>query len=322
MATNQVYISKLNPTQFVKKIPPVSAQYDTRDMEDFLFADRLQLWEEKKLYKQKWKQTDTIWYQFESNMSPLQIDIFNVDYQDPVITITMDMVAANPRLPGFYIYQAAVSLAGLEDGCYYPRFSPGANPVDQEYGEPMLIKAIHDEPTVLYTYKNSRFHGDIIFETGIQFSFRVEGVLGRYHPASDDTFYRDQSMNVTQLVSKPYPSIPLSHGGSFGIPDWVLEKLNWIWSCDSVYIDQKSYAKDVGSNNSFQGFQINEEEDYPLMGLNMNVTPGINRASKIIMPTVDTSKKFLVSYNIDGTLYGDLSVNVGDNLIPITAIEQ
>lgn len=321
MAINQIYIPKLNPVEFSPKFPTIFPQYNSRDLGDFPFADRINVWQEKIYYKQKWQTSDTMFFQFESNFAPIQIDLFNILYKDPVVTVVMANVGANPRMPGWYIYQAAISFAGLPEGCYYPELSPGSNPMDQLVGEPIELKTVTDEASIYYEYKHSHFHGDVIFETGIQFSFRVEGVRGKLYPVSDDTFYRDQKLNPFQLSSKPHGSFDLSMGGSFGIPDWAVQRINWIWSCDSVMINGKSFAKDTGSNNSSQGIQINEEEDYPLYGLTMLVAEGINRASKIISPTVDPNKRLMVAYQIDGTLYGDLSINVGDNLIPINAIE-
>lgn len=321
MAINQIYIPKLNPVEFSPKYPTVFPQYDSKDLGDFPFSERINVWQEKVYYKQKVKTSDTHFFQFESNFSPIQLDLYNVLYKDPVVTVVMAQVGTNPRMPGWYIYQAAISYAGLEDGCYYIELSPGTNPADQQVGEPMSVQAKTDEATIYYEYKHSHFHGDVIFETGIQFSFRVEGARGKLYPVSDDTFYRDQKLNPFQLSSKPHGSFDLSMGGSFGIPDWVVQRINWIWSCDSVMINGKSFAKDTGSNNGSQGIQINEQEDYPLYGLTMLVAEGINRASKIISPTVDPNKRLMVAHQIDGTLFGDLSINVGDNLIPINAIE-
>lgn len=320
MAINQIWIPLLNPQDFSPLTPTVFPQYGSKDLGDYPFHERIKQWQEDVYYKQKVQQSDTFFYQFESNFSPIQIDLYNTEFRDPIVTIVLAQVATNPKMPGFYIYEGAISFAGLPDGCYYTKLSPGSNPADIQISEPIDLKVVQPD-TVYYEYKHSRFHGDVIFETGIQFSFRVEGCRGKLYPVSDDTFYRDQKLNPVQLSSKPYGSFDLSHGGSFGIPDWVVRKINWIWSCDSVMINGKSFAKDTGSNNSFAGIQINEEDDYPLYGLTMQVAEGINRSSKVIAPSVDTNKRLMVAYQIDGTLYGDLSINVGDNLIPINAIE-
>jgi hypothetical protein len=321
MATNEIIISHLNPQEFSPKFPTVFPQYGSKDLGDYPFQERIQAWQEKVYYKQKWQTSDTMFYQFESNFSPIQIDLYNVLYRDPVVTIVLNQVAANPQIPGMYIYQGAIQFAGLDEGWYYTELSPGTNPANVQVSEPIELKIKTVEPSIYYEYKHSHFHGDVIFETGIQFAFRVEGSLGKLYPVSDDTFYRDQKLNPYQLSSKPRESYDLSMGGSFGVPDWVVRKINWIWSCDSVMMNGKSYGKDPGNNNSSQGIQINEEDDYPLYGLTMLVAPGINRASKIINPSVDTNKRLLVVAITDGTLFGDLSVNVGDNLIPINTIE-
>ena len=321
MATNQIIISHLNPQEFSPKYPTVFPQYGSKDLGDYLFHQRIQRWQEKIYYKQKVQTSDTFFYQFESNFSPIQIDLFNVLYDDPQVTIVLNQVGVNPQIPGLYIYQGAIQFAGLPEGCYYTELSPGTDPADKEVSEPIELKVTSDEPTIYHEFKHSHFHGDVIFETGIQFAFRVEASRGKLYPVSDDTFYRDQKLSPYQTSSKPYESYDLKYGGSAGIPDWVVRKVNWIWSCDTVMLNGKSFAKDPGTNNSSQGIQINEEDDYPLYGLSMLITPGINRASKIINPSVDPNKRLMAVLITDGTLFGDLSVNVGDNLIPFQSIE-
>jgi uncharacterized protein (DUF697 family) len=53
----------------------------------------------------------------------------------------------------------------------------------------------------------------------------------------------------------------------------------------------------------------------------LKVQEGINRASKIVGVDVDSSKKLLIVYQIDGTVFGDLSEQAGSNLVPIISSE-
>jgi hypothetical protein len=53
----------------------------------------------------------------------------------------------------------------------------------------------------------------------------------------------------------------------------------------------------------------------------MNIQEGINRGSKIIGVNVDSTKKLFVVFNIDGTVWGDISSQAGSNLIPIISSE-
>jgi hypothetical protein len=115
-------------------------------------------------------------------------------------------------------------------------------------------------------YRNSRYHEDVIFETGITFSFRVEGAFGFLNPFSADQIYNDQRYNSVVLSSRTYRNFPLSIGGSFGVPDWVIDKINLIFSCNDVKIDSKSYAKASDTKFSF-----NEEDNYPMRGLSFEV---------------------------------------------------
>jgi len=182
--------------------------------------------------------------------------------------------------------------------------------------EPLNILVSHPN-TVFLEYKNSRYHGDVIFETGREFGLRVEGTIGvnSFTPGGKRQVYEDEKLNPTVLSAKPYRTFTLSIGGSSGVPDWMIDKLMWIWSCDNVLVDGKSYAM------TDESFDFKTEDGYPMRGVNIKIREGINRGSKILTASGNQDQKLIIGINIETKLFGDLSGSGSSNTVKIKVIE-
>jgi hypothetical protein len=311
---NQIYIPFLNPVRFVELDPVQLPQYQTKHFDDYWFKEQLQTYETVVNYKQKYQTSDTIYLQFESNFASIQLSVIDCE-QNVLLTQAATQVRANKYLAGYYVYEITLSLAPFSAGTIWLK-------LDLALGSKLMIS----EPielaeswpnTILFQYNHSKYHGDVIFETGIVFGFRCEGVVGRLEPGSERTFYRDQKLNPTTLKVRPFRAFELGIGHLTGIPDWMIDKMDWIWSCDNVQVDGKSFA--VLEDSKFEDKEIHKQ--YPLRHWALNIQEGINRASKIVGVDVNPNKKLLVVYQIDGTVFGDLSAQAGSNLVPILSSE-
>lgn len=308
---NILYIPDLNPLKYVDMSPTELPQYLSRDFLDYRFHEIQHDWDQYVLYYQKFQTSDIIYQQFTSNFDPIQIDL--VDCEGNVhITQTALQKRAHKYLIGYFIYEDAISLAGIAPGVYFVKVTAGGKIC---VCEPILIAVTHPG-TIRHDYKNSRYHGDVIFETGIEFALRVEATKGFLNPGSQDVIYTDQKFNPSLLSSKTYRSIPLHYGGSEGLPDWMVDKLNKIWSCNSVLADGKSYAKKSDAKYAFK-----EEENYPMRGMTLEVQEGINRGSKIISAELDPNKRLAIIYNLDVMVFGDIANQASSNLVPIITVE-
>ena len=101
-----------------------------------------------------------------------------------------------------------------------------------------------NEGLILLTYTNRRNAFNTVFTEG-SFDFRCEGSLlpsGAEFNADTEGF-RDQNGSFTQLYSLPYRVDTLSIGGGFGVPNWVGEKINNIFSLTSVKLDGEEYVR-------------------------------------------------------------------------------
>ncbi len=113
---------------------------------------------------------------------------------------------------------------------------------------------------ILYFWKNEnyRYYNDIIFETGFPPSLRVLGKIKYKSPASRDTIYEDQVLNQSILNSVPFRIWELTIGGSSGIPDYLIDKVNRILGCSNLLIDGRLFTKSEGAKLEERAL-----EDYP-----------------------------------------------------------
>lgn len=308
---NTIYIPLLNPVNFYELTPVELPQYLTKHMEDYRYAETVFNWEHPACYCQKIQRSDVTYLQFISNFSQIEIQVIDGDGA-VYLSQNATQKLQNKFMPGAYAYETSISWDDFAEGEYFIKLVLGASIM---ISEPIILREIH-ENTLLLEYDNSRFHAQIIFETGISFSFRVEGSIGHVAPSSNDQYYDDQRFNPTILSSKPFDNFPVILGGSYGIPDWVIQKINYIFSCNNVRIDGKLYAKTSESKFTFK-----EEENYPLRGMEFTVRPGLNRGYKILNPEIDTNLRLIVVHNIDSRLFGDLSEQAGSNVIQIQDFE-
>ncbi len=310
---NQILFPFLLPVRFYKLTEALLPQYLTRHFDDFVDAAQRQEWETQVFYNQKWQTSDTIKLQFESNFSAIQVDLITCD-ETVIIPQAATPVRANLYQPGYYVFENTFSLASVPEGTYYLRITLGGTEV--YISNPLLI-AKQWPGTILYEYKNSRYFGDVVYETGIVFGFRCESFITRLVPGNERTAYRDQKMNPTVLHSVPYRGFKLQIGfKGGGVPDWVMDTMNWIWSHDYVTCDGKLFAVADGAN--FEETEI--DPSYPFRMWSLNIQEGINRTSKFVNPVIDTNKRILIAGMVDATIFGDLSENAGSNLVPVITV--
>lgn len=316
MAENILIAPFLNPVDFYDIDPVQVPAYLTKHFDDYLYAEQVAQYpnQEQTKYFQPWQTSDTIYFQYQSNFSPITIEL--VDYKGKVyVSIALNNSRANIYEPGMYVFQGGMSLTGIPDGCYFLRRLCGDPSINTSISGPLSIKAVHTGSKRV-DYSNNRFHEDVIFETGIVFSIRNYGALWYDSPGAQISAYQDQKLDPYILSSKPFRVFLFSVGDSFGCPVTMLDKYNRIFTCNSVAIDDKPFS-------CLDNFKINQtSQDGTLMqGVNMLLREGINRASKVITTTSNPNKKLNVVYNLETKIFGILNVGGADNTIPIKSVE-
>lgn len=185
-------------------------------------------WQIPRTYQQKWGLVDivTIMYRF-----PFSVPVKVWDCKGIEVAALQNV----GHFLGIQVHKARFPLAGeyyVTIGNYY-------------ISEPILIRDEHPN-TLLIEYQNYRNDFGIPFEElqGDRLGFRVEANLVEFEPASENEMYTDQVRDNIQLHSVPYRRWRLVIGGRSGVPDWVGEKVNRIFSCSDVWIDGKKFVRD------------------------------------------------------------------------------
>lgn len=310
--SNQLIIPKLNPIKFVRLNLPEVAKYRSRRLDDYRFEDLIRPWNNKIKYFQKWQTSDVVYLQFESNFDPINVDV--VDRYGVVReTVNCIKVRANKYWPGYYVYQAAISWAAYAEGCYHLEI---VLPDRVLISEPIKV-AVNFKNTVLLEYSNSKYHGDIIFETKIRFQLRVEAREGFLNMGSNNTVYEDQKLNPTVLSSQAFEAFPYTYGGTRGIPDWMVRTIFLAYTCNDVMNDGKNFAKPADSKWTYK-----ETERYQMRTMTAELREGINRGSVIVNPGVDPNKRLLVLFNIQSSaLFGIEGTDASSTVIRVTSTE-
>jgi|GEM_PF-2050791 len=314
MANNELYISDLNPMRFFERLTD-NPSYHSKMWNDYPYKKTIHNWEEPAGYCRKWQTNDTIRLQFESNFDPIQIDVVGANGVVPGTTVLATQKLANKYQPGKFAYEAEISLAAVPPGdCYIltMTLASGLVYLDTDCFD---VEVSHPD-TKLFEYSNSRYHGDVIFETGIIFSARLECQFGKLITGSQDTIYDDQLLNPYLLSSKATRSYPLVIGNEEGVPESVDDLQSNIWTCNNVTIDGKSYAKGGDSKA-----EIKTEDNYPLYGITRIIREGINRGSKIIRTDADPNKKLMAVHVVNAGFFGDLAESGGTNIVTILSKE-
>jgi hypothetical protein len=311
---NRLLIPFLNATKWVQMDPALFPQYAKKQFDEALFVEQFYTGQQQTCYPQKISIYDVYSYQFESNYDPLAIQIIDKDgavYLD----LPLQRVRRNTYQPDYYIYEVDINFTSLTPGFYWMKLVTGVTGMPSFISEPIRIINNIDS-TVLIEYANSSYYGDVVWETGITMSFRVEGAIWRFNPASKDVLYEDQVLNETILSSQPYRTFTLFIGNQFGVPDWLIDKVNRILGCDNLRIDGKFFSKAEGAK-----WEKKEEDDYPMSGWSIELREQLNRNSAIFDNESPDNKKLLVVHNIESKGFGDLSLNAGSNIITITDLE-
>lgn len=313
---NYLFIPELNPIVFFDTQRANLPKYYTKHFENFMFGERLYYWQQREDYVQVWQTTDIINLQFESSFDPINVKLVN-QYGIPVITLPALIGLPNLNLPGTYSFDVSLSLATIPKGCYRVQIEAGvAGPLQKIFiSGCQYISDTSIPNTLMLEYFNSRFHHDVIFETGIKFQRRIHGNIGFLEPIRNDEKARDQKYNPALLNSRTAKQWPVYFGDQFGLPDDDINMLNEIWSCDNVMIDNKSFC--VASN-----FEFIVVDRYPKRGVKLNVEEGINRNSRVFLSQGDPTKKLITSVFVDAKVFGDLANQGSNNTIPVTNIIQ
>lgn len=240
--------------------------------------------EDPACYLQKFKSTDSVRVQFwgtitdDTGSAPTivatLVDVNGVTVQTVTVYSAMTGITADDLI----FYRFKYDLSGFDDGTilYSVLSFTDADGERVRVSEPFIVDDTISN-TVLLTYSNSRNAYDVNFgATDAIFYLRVEGGFWSegFTPASKDVAYFNQSHDPQILTSIPFQVKRLTFGDGGGIPNWMADKINRVFSCDTVLVDDVAMVKNEGAK-----LEPNREKLYPMAGWSIELLEATNNYS-------------------------------------------
>ncbi|HEX7906228.1 MAG TPA: hypothetical protein VF487_20280 [Chitinophagaceae bacterium] len=314
---NIIDIGELNPMKFYELDPDENSIYNWKHFDRYWFEEQILSFQQQVIWSQPWQVDDVIKLQFSANFAPIQIDF--LDCQGKVVpgmSFNAGVIVTSYVEPGFQKSQVEMSLDPLSEGYYYLLLTVGSGGSLKKFiSERIHVLEVH-ENSILLQYKHGRNISDIAFDTGIEFNLRVPAVLQDFSPGSDDVIYKDQSRNITTLSSVPYRNFKMIFGDARGIPDYMADKINRVFGCNSVLLDNKRFAKSEGAKMERSGDRL-----YPMAGWVLEIVEALNRMSTRFSSTGEGQDELTVAYDIETKMFGAFNAPASSNVVRVYKIE-
>lgn len=163
----------------------------------------------------------------------------------------------------FRVYEFTITDMPYEGIFYFDLRSD--NMTTRYFSNPFSWKEVQED-TILLQYRNTFNDFDMIFETGIELQFRVEGTVQLFTPRSDSVVYFNQRKNPSQLSATPYRTWSLIIGTGRGVPDWVLDLCNFIMATDTKKVDRLQFERNEGAD-----WEVQRVDNYPLSSASIEI---------------------------------------------------
>lgn len=227
-----------NSLRWVNQNPVINPEYNTQSFDDFTDPYNY-------FHKRQTNGKEPI--QLISDFVPT-LEFFTCD-DVLYLNVPINAVPTLIKDVSFLIYEAEVDYSLFApDEIYYGKITyVDENAVTQDWRTTPIDVQVKHANTLLYQYKNSYNDKGIVFDTGIIFNNRIEGNLREYQPKSDRQQYEDQEYNGMLLNGIPYRNFNNYIGIAEGIPDWLIDKVNIIFTFDQVQIDGTYYIATNGT---------------------------------------------------------------------------
>lgn len=262
----KITFSPLNSLRFVRNDSQIGLRYNTNKYDDVVFYEQKLSWQGKACFLQPIQKSDTLALMFEVNgyiisggglQAKLELKNANNEVVKSInLSNTFDQ---DSNLEYFYISPNAF-YSTVDEGNYYFQLSvpytvSGSYYYHIYYSEPISLKTKHQDSVLLH-YTNSYNQYSIPFETTNTFllaiknnlEYRVYGALINMQQGSERFVFNDQNSNAVSLKTNVYRTWDFAIGGNnHSLPDWVLEKVNHIFGCNTITIDNVRYSPNEGA---------------------------------------------------------------------------
>lgn len=311
-------ISHKLPVKFVQADPTYPAQYHFKQMDTDWFANRIARYSQRSNYFQKWQTNDSFDVQFitqglAASLSVIDCDGVTID----TITLTQTSNPAITSPKQLYLGTVDCSLFP-ENKVVYLVAVFGSGPTAKTFiSEPMMAAADWPE-TILIDYSNDNNQTDMIWNAPYSGKIRVEGYIDRFRPGGRLSQFEDQPLDIVNLNGEPTRTYDLLIGSDFGVPDWMIDKINRILMLDNVSIDGYAYTLDKDAK-----FESLDTPGVPTSFWTIAIREENNRAGIAIDAEGTLGGEISVEYDINtkGFSSNQSPANQQDTIIQVTDIE-
>lgn len=285
-----VIISPLNHIRFIPDGYTAVEKYNTIPFDKAWFSETIRPWETKVGYQQPIQAKDWLDLQIWATTNATSASIMVVDchlevFKDVDMVVPNLIPAINVNGNGYKVFKHSenMAFADIPEGYYYVILSVNfdtdgdstGDTLEQYVSEPIWIKDRHPN-TRLIEYGHSTNKDYVIFQqTKQKFRKRIYADIRDFQPKVDRTVFKDQGSRFNQTSASPYRTWKFIGGFTSGIPDYEIDSLNHIFSCDSIIIEGTAYTQIEGSQ--FEKTVVDDR--YKLYQASIEITekdPGLN----------------------------------------------
>lgn len=251
---NTAILSQANPIRFIDTTRTNKSFYG-----DFAVNQVLD-YQDRRCYFQKWQHDNTLRLQFSSDFVPGYLEIHDI-YTNELIT-SVPWIEKTTSIVGqtFKVYEIEYAFVDLPTGKYYLLFSYNDQDNIPRPQQSEGIDVRDEQPnTINIRYKHTRNKLDIVFDTGIEFEFRVEGAIKNFLPDNTRDTFEDQDQELTLLDATPFLAAKFWIGYMSGVPRWVVAKTNIIQSCNQTFYDDIPYQIPKGAKYELEENDLGDD---------------------------------------------------------------
>jgi len=293
-------IPLLNPLRFVwqsDKLPSdivgtkykaFNPSYNYTQFDDDLAYKSLKFFESKEEFIQPYQQSEILRGQFfGSDTTTSNYTVRLLDENDNVFTAkSIAIVQQAGTYLGRKLYTFQTALFDIPEGIYRVqlRYNHGSSQYSYILSERINIKQRHAK-SVRFEYTNSYNDQDMMYlSASFLYHLRLNGSLIQFTPNSSTTTYEDQPKNMKVVSGIAFRNFELS---LFQIPDWMADKIERMFICDTITIDGKRWCRDSGAK-----LETKDSIQTPLKDYTIKLREAENQAS--------------ISHNLNSAIMGDM----------------
>ncbi|HVX01272.1 MAG TPA: hypothetical protein VHA52_12680 [Candidatus Babeliaceae bacterium] len=235
----KIIVSKYNTVRFYRYQRDFPEKYLFRYFDKYIVRDNKLSFQDSTLWRQPWQNNDIIKIQIQADIPDFKLCLYNCE-RKKVFESNFEERETNWKEEGMEVYESSIDLSSILEDEYYIAITYLNWPF--YISDPIEVSS-NFENTMFFEYSNRKNKGSVAFDTEIVFGLRCPAVLQDFQPQSDDTIYIDQNRNTTLLDSVPFSTWKLIVGDAYGVPDYIAQNLNFVFSLSDVKIDGRFFSK-------------------------------------------------------------------------------